>query len=131
MEQQYPEAAAIAEKMKESAQAHPWVPLGPAPQDRYHHFPNGLSLCVTVDIMSAEYQAMVAKILRMGPSPVKGSEAKYWHLSICRFGEEKPSPEEVVFWRNTFFKKKPDIEMPVEMAQVNGINSHHFLWRVK
>lgn len=131
MEQRYPEAAAIAEKMKESALAHPWVPFGPAPQDRYHHFTDGLSLCLTVDIISAEYRMMIARILKENMTRVKNGEVRYWHLSICRLGEEKPSPEEIKFWKKTFFNNHPDIELPTEMSQVNGINSHHFFWRVK
>ena len=56
------DAADIVKKMKEGARAAPWVPLGAPPRERYHHLPNGLALCFTLDILPKEHVGRLARI---------------------------------------------------------------------
>jgi hypothetical protein len=96
--------ATIVEKLKERAAASPWVPLGVPPRQHYHVFPNGLSICFTLDILP---------------------ETKYWHLSIARL-PGGPTREEVELWRRAFFAEDPTIELS---GQLPGFLSRHFYWR--
>ena len=104
MSKQDPDVAAIVKKLKERALDHPWVPMGIAPRKHYHFFPNGLSICFTLDLLP---------------------EAEYWHLSIARI-PGGPTPEEVELWRRAFFEEEPIKEL---LGQIPGINSRHFFWR--
>ncbi len=95
---------AVVERLKERAQAAPWVPLEVPSQEHYHRFANGLSICFTLDILT---------------------EARYWHLSLARI-PGGPTAEELEFWRRAFFSEEPDIELP---SQIAGLPSRHFHWR--
>lgn len=96
---------AIVKTLKETAAASPWVPLGVPPRQHYHVFPNGLSLCFTLDILLG---------------------AQYWHLSIARV-PGGPTPEEIELWRRAFFDEEPTIEYS---GRITGLLSRHFYWRV-
>ena len=98
------EVVAIVNKLKESAQAFPWVPLGVPPRQHYHRFPNGLTVCLTLDVVPG---------------------FRNWHLSIARV-PGGPTPEEIEFWRHAFFDEKPTIELP---SQILGLLARHFHWR--
>jgi len=100
-----PEVIAIVEELKERARAHPWVPMGVPPREHFHRFPNGLSLCFTLDVLPG---------------------MRLWHLSIARV-PGGATPEEIEFWHRAFFNEEPDIELP---AQLPGVSSRHFHWRV-
>lgn len=100
------EVVAVVEKLKGTAQACPWVPLGVPPRQHYHRFPSGLSICFTLDILP---------------------EARYWHLSIARI-PGGPAPEEIELWRHAFFNEEPTIELP---SQIPGVESRHFYWRIE
>ena len=104
MDRQDPDIVAIVEKLKEKALAHPWVPLGVPPREHFHRFPNGLTLCFTLDVLLG---------------------VRYWHLSIARL-PSGPTAEEVEFWRGAFFDEPPAIELP---GPLHGSLSQHFHWR--
>ena len=97
------DATAIVERLKQRAQASPWMPLGVPPQEHFHRFPNGLSICFTLDILPG---------------------ARYWHLSIARY-PGGPTAEEIEFWRRAFFDEPPTIELP---GQIQPAFSRHFHW---
>lgn len=124
MKKRYPDAAAIAEKMKEGAWSAPWVPVGIAPRERYHYLPDGLSLCLTVDTITEELADMASKIVR---SAVQVKPGSLWHLSIARLDDSPPTEEELIFWRKTFFKEEPIIELP---RTTGSLKSRHFFWRI-
>lgn len=128
MENRYPDAEVIVDKLKGRARLEPWEPVGIAPQQHYHRFPDGLSLCLTVDILSKEYLEEIFKILKIKDHAGDEAEKWFWHLSINRKGESSPSAEEIDFWRSAFFEAKPDIEVP---GMITGINSRHFFWLFK
>jgi len=98
--------ANIVQRLKERALASPWVPVGVPPQQHYHIFPNGLSICFTLDILP---------------------EARYWHLSIARMSSG-PTAEEVEFWPRAFFEELPTIEVPFQILE---LPSKHFHWRAE
>lgn len=98
------EADAIVRKLKEGARANPWVPHDVAPPERYHHFPDGLSLCFTLDVLPW---------------------GRFWHLSIAHPGTAL-TPAEVDFWRRAFFEAVPTGEMS---GVIKAMNSRHFFWR--
>ena len=123
MEKRYPDAVDIAEKMKDGARAAPWVPMGIAPRERYHHLPDGLNLCLTVDIISDELVEAILRINRV----TRIKPGSFWHLSVARTKGANPTAEEVSFWRETFFTEEPDVELSGEST---GINSRHFFWRI-
>lgn len=106
MNQEAPDVTAIVKKLKERARAHPWEPFGIPPQEHYHNFPNGLSICFTLDVLPG---------------------IKYWHLSIARV-PGAPTQQEIEFWRRAFFDEEPTIELP---SQILGLSSKHFHWRVQ
>ena len=125
MDRRYPNAA-VVKKMKDGARASPWIPVGVAPRERYHHLPDGLSLCLTVDILPKEYVNLFAKIFGVNPSEELGEGGKFWHLSIARMGGRRPTPEEVEFWRRAFFEEDPIMEM---QGLLPGVNASHSFWR--
>lgn len=98
------DAAAIARKLKERALACPWVPSGVPPWQHYHVFPDGLSICFTLDILP---------------------RAQYWHLSIARI-PGGPTREEIELWRRAFFAEDPTIEL---LGRIPGFPTRHFYWR--
>jgi len=100
------DTAAIAKKLKERALACPWVPLGVPPWQHYHVFPNGLSICFTLDVLPG---------------------VQYWHLSIAR-RSECATAEEVGFWRSAFFNEAPNIEL---QNRILGFPVTHFYWRIE
>lgn len=100
------DAAAIVQKLKETARAHPWIPVGPVPGEHFHRFPDGLSICFTLDILPG---------------------ARYWHLSIARPNGSLRA-EEIEFWPRAFFDEAPTIELP---SQILGLSSRHFHWRIQ
>ena len=102
MNQQDPNITAIVKKLKETAQAHPWVPMRIPPQEHYHSFPNGLSICFTLDVLP---------------------EIQYWHLSIARVPGDA-TPEEIELWCRAFFGEEPNIV-------INGPIGKHFYWRIQ
>jgi len=97
---------AIVERLRERARAHPWVPCGVPPREHYHRFPDGLTICFTLDILPG---------------------ARYWHLSIARY-PGKLTGEEIDFWPRAFFNEGPTVELP---SQILGLSSKHFHWRDK
>ena len=99
------DVAVIVAELKDRARAHPWVPVGTPPRQHYHKFPDGLTICFTLDILL---------------------EANYWHLSITRV-PGRLAPEEVEFWRRAFFQEEPTVELP---SQILGLSLRHFHWRV-
>lgn len=101
-----PVVAAVVKRLKERALASPWRPVGIPPPEHYHKFPDGLTVCFTLDVLP---------------------EARYWHLSIARVTGYL-TPEETEFWRSAFFDEEPTIELP---SQVLGLSSRHFHWRLK
>lgn len=106
MNEQNPGVSAIVKKLKERALASPWVPAGVPPRQHFHRFPNGLTICFTLDILPG---------------------VRYWHLSIARVNGCL-TPEETVFWPRAFFDEPPTIELP---SQIHGLSSKHFHWGVK
>lgn len=98
------EVVTIVERLKERARACPWVPLAEPPRFHYHIFPNGLSICFTLDVLPG---------------------VRYWHLSIARI-PGGPTPEEIALWRHAFFDEEPTVELP---SQILGVESRHFHWR--
>jgi len=100
-----PCVAAIVERLKERAAATPWVPFGVAPQEHYHRFSNGLSLCFTLDVLPAH---------------------RYWHLSIAG-GPGGATPEEIEFWRRAFFDEEPTLTYP---GLIPSGALRHFFWRI-
>ncbi|MBA7608336.1 hypothetical protein ES703_15513 [subsurface metagenome] len=106
MNEQNSDVTAIVQKLKGRAQAFPWVPAGGPPREHFHRFPNGLTICFTLDILPG---------------------VRYWHLSIARVNGTL-APEEIEFWPRAFFDKEPTVELP---SQITGLSSRHFHWRVK
>lgn len=104
MNKQALDVAAIVERLKETARARPWVPMGLPPREHFHRFPNGLQICFTLDILPG---------------------TQYWHLSIARVPGD-PTTEEIELWRHAFFDEVPEIELP---DQIPGVSSRHFHWR--
>lgn len=100
------DVAAIVKKLKQMARARPWVPMGAPPREHYHKFPNGLTLCFTLDILRG---------------------VRYWHLSIGRVNG-RLAPEEIEFWPRAFFDEEPTIEL---LSQILGLSSKHFHWRAE
>jgi len=99
-----PDIVAIVKKLKDRARASPWISAGVPPRERYHHLPNGLNLCLTVDILPKEYMNQLAQAIGTKP------------------------PEEVEFWCRTFFEEEPIIEMP---GLILAIKAKHFFWRTE
>ena len=106
MSHQDPDVATIVEKLKEKAWVRPWVPLGIPPREHYHVFPNGLSICFTLDVLL---------------------DIRFWHLSIARV-PGGVAPDEVDFWRHAFFDKTPDIE---SLSPISFVAGRHFYWRAE
>lgn len=102
-----PNVAVIAKKLKETASAYPWVPSGIPPREHYHSFPDGLTICFTLDVL---------------PRGIR-----YWHLSIARM-PGGPTKEEIELWRRAFFDEEPTIEYPGRYPE--GF-SRHFYWGVE
>ncbi|MBA7690769.1 hypothetical protein ES703_99301 [subsurface metagenome] len=115
MDRRDPDVVAIVTRMKIGARGSPWVPSGVVPGERYHHFPDGLSLCLTLDILNKLTKAL-------------GEGGKFWHLSIARPGGRKLTPEEVEFWPRAFFEEEPIFQM---QGLVSVANSRHFFWRTE
>jgi len=107
MDRREPDVVAVVKKLKDRAQASPWIPVGVVPQEHYHHFPKGLSLCFTQDIIP------------MG---------RFWHLSIARTEGHGPTQEEIDFWRRAFFEEAPLGEVP---GLLLAVHARHFFWRVE
>ena len=104
MNKQDPAVISVVEKLKENALSYPWVRGSVPPRRHYHKFPDGLSICFTLDILS---------------------KSRYWHLSIAR----KPgstTAEELEYWRRAFFDEEPTITYPG--LTTFGVSSH-FFWR--
>lgn len=103
MNEQAPDVAAIVVKeLKEKALASPRVPISVPPRQHYHTFPNGLTICFTLDIL-----------------PI----GRYWHLSLARV-PGSPTKEELDFWPRAFFDEEPSIELAGII-----LPSFHFIWR--
>ncbi len=115
MDRRDPDVVAIVTRMKIWARGAPWVPLGVAPRESYHHFPDGLSLCLTLDIFPKFTKAL-------------GEGGKFWHLSIRPPGGRSLTPEEVEFWCRAFFEEEPVVEVP---GMIAGLRTRHFFWRVE
>jgi len=128
MDRRAPDVVAIVKKLKDGARASPWIPAGVPPRERYHHLPNGLSLCLTMDILPKAYIHRLAQAIRTKPPEELGEGGQYWHLSIAGPGARSPTPEEVEFWRRAFFKEEPIIEVP---GLIPAIKSKHFFWRAE
>lgn len=128
MDIQAEEVEAIVKKLKDRAQASPWIPAGIAPPEHYHHLPDGLKLCLTLDMLPREYMDLLARAIGSRLPEGFGEGAKFWHLSIARLGARGPTPEEVEFWRRAFFEEPPSIEVP---GQVPAVQSRHFFWRAE
>lgn len=122
------DAADIVKQMKDGARAAPWVPFGAPPRERYHHLPNGLALCFTLDILSPEHVARFVSINGSNIPEYLAQGGWFWHLSIARPGGPGLRPEEMGFWRRAFFAEAPIIEMS---GLLPGVNSRHFFWRVE
>jgi len=119
------EVEAIVKKLKDRAQASPWIPAGVAPPEHYHQLPDGLKLCLTLDILPrGDVDLLAMAIGAELPGDLVG--AKFWHLSIARLGARGPTPEEIEFWRRAFFEEAPSKEVP---GLITGVNSRHFFWR--
>ena len=119
--------AAIVKKLKDGARASPWVPFGIPPRERYHHLPDGLNLCLTLDILAKEYVNRLAQAIRTKPPEALAEGGRFWHLSIARVGAGSPAPEEVEFWRRAFFEEDPIIEVP---GLITSVKARHFFWRI-
>lgn len=103
MNEQARDVAAIVKEMKEKAAlASPRVPISVPPRQHYHTFPNGLTICFTLDNLPL---------------------GRYWHLSLARV-PGSPTKEEVDFWPRAFFDEEP-------LVKLLGITlpSFHFIWR--
>lgn len=84
-----PAVKEIVEKMKATARAHASIPVLPPPRECYYHFKTGLSLCLTVDVLTTEwYQGGQRRGVKFTQGLAKG--AKFWHLSITRVGAARP-----------------------------------------
>ncbi|MBA7623012.1 hypothetical protein ES703_30402 [subsurface metagenome] len=127
MDRRDPDVAAIVKKLKDGARASPWIPAGVPPQGRYHHLPNGLNLCLTMDLLPEEYVNRLAQAIGTKPPEELGEGGQFWHLSIARLGARGPTPEEVEFWRRAFFEEEPIIEVP---GLIPNVKARHFFWRV-
>lgn len=126
------EADAIVTKLKDGARANPWVPsfgLFP-PRERYHHLPDGLSLCLTMDILTKEYVKQLARDIGTEPPETLTEGVRFWHLSIARVASDPALllDGEVALWRRAFFKKEPIIEVP---GIITIVRSRHFFWKVE
>lgn len=121
------EAGAIVRKLTEGAMANPWVPFGIPPQERYHHLPDGLNLCLTLDILTKAYVNRLAGVTGAKPPEALAEGGGFWHLSITRVGAGSPAPAEVEFWCRAFFEEDPMIEVPGLLADVQA---RHFFWRM-
>ena len=126
MDRRDPDVAAVVKKLKDGARASPWIPAGAPPRERYHRFPDGLSLCFTLDILPIAHLNRLAQAsgAKIPEELVEGGQL--WHLSIARLGARDPTPEEVEFWRQAFFVEEPIIEVP---GLISAIKSRHFFWR--
>ena len=127
MDRRTPDVVAVVKKLKDGARGSPWIPAGAPPRERYHHFPDGLSICFTLDIFPKEYINQLAQAIGTKPPEELGEGGQFWHLSITRLGAPSPMPEEVEFWRRAFFEEEPIIEVP---GVLTAIKSKHFFWRV-
>jgi len=94
----------LVQRLKDEAFRHPRVPSGMPARRHYHHFPDGLSVCFTQDV------------LPMG---------QLWHLSVARVQGEL-TEEEVASWPKAFFDEEPDIRRP---GEIHGPRAQHFFWR--
>jgi len=128
MDRRDPDVVAIVKKLKDRAQASPWVPVGVAPPEHYHQLPDGLKLCLTLDILPRGDVDLLAMAIGAELPEGFGEGAKFWHLSIARLGARGPTPEEIEFWRRAFFEEPPGIEVP---GQVPAVQSRHFFWKVE
>jgi len=127
MDRRDPDVVAIVKKLKDGARASPWIPAGVPPRERYHLLPNGLNLCLTIDILPKEHMNRLARALGMKPPEELGEGGQFWHLSIAGLGARSPTPEEVEFWRRAFFEEEPIIEVP---GLIPSVKAKHFFWRV-
>ena len=57
------DVVAIVKKLKDRARASPWIPAGVPPREHYHHLPNGLGLCLTMDILRKWYMNRLAQAI--------------------------------------------------------------------
>ncbi len=116
----------IVARMKATARAHASIPVLPPPRGCYYEFANGRMLCLTVDVLTAEWVDQVGQ--RPGVEVLQGlaKGAKFWHLSITRVGASSPLPAEVEFWRGAFFEEPPFIQTGRVLP---GVNSRHFFWK--
>jgi len=127
MDRRDPDVVAIVKKLKDGARASPWIPAGVPPQERYHHLPNGLNLCLTMDLLPEAYIHRLARAIGTKPQEELGEGGQYWHLSIAGLGARSPTPEEVEFWRRAFFEEEPIIEV---LGLIPGVKARHFFWKV-
>jgi hypothetical protein len=128
MDRQGRDVVAIVKKLKDRARASPWIPAGVPPQEHYHHLPNGLHLCLTMDILPKWFVNQFARAIGVKVPEELGEGGQFWHLSIARLGAGGPRPEEIEFWRRAFFEEEPVIEVP---GILTGVNSRHFFWRAE
>ena len=103
-----------------------WPPHGPPPRECYYHFKTGLSLCLTVDVLTTEWVKQVGQRLGVKYPEGLASGEKFWHLSIARAGTGAPMHAEMEFWRGAFFEEPPFIRMG---GVLPGVNSRHFFWK--
>ncbi len=126
MDRRTPDVVAVVKKLKDGARGSPWIQAGAPPRERYHHFPDGLSICFTLDIFTKVYLNRLAQAIGTKIPEDLGEGGQFWHLSITRLGARGPTPQEVEFWRRAFFEEEPIIEVP---GQIPSVNSKHFFWR--
>jgi len=126
MDRRAPDVVAIVKKLKDRAKAFPWIPAGVPPKASYHHLPNGLGLCLTLDLLSREYLNRLARAIGTKVPEELSEGGKFWHLSIARLGAKGPTQKEVEFWRRAFFEEAPIIEVP---GLIPSVKSRHFFWR--
>lgn len=125
MDKQDPAVKELVERMKATARAHAAPPLGP-PRECYHEFASGLRLCLTVDVLTADWISQVSRLIGAEVPEVMVEHMKYWHLSITRVGVGAPMHAEVEFWRRAFFEEPPLIGTG---GVLPGVHSRHFFWK--
>ena len=120
--------ATIVKKLKQRAGESPWIPFKLVAPEHRHNFPDGLSICFTIDILPVAYMNKLARLAGTELPEGLGEDSLWWHLSITRLAPGGPSPEEISLWRRAFFKEEPTIEVP---GLIIGANARHIYWRAE